>query len=595
MRRCGIFLFFDKDGVVDSYICHMLRCLKPHMEHLLVVCNGYVNREGLEALRAEADDVLCRVNLGMDVGGYREGLFYLGWDRLSQFDEVALLNYTFFGPIYPFSEMFDEMEKRDVDFWGITKHHRVDPDPFGVNRYGYLPEHIQSHFMVLRKNLFMSYSYKDFIFNTPNPRTYLESICEYETIFTKHFEDLGFKWDVYVNTDQYEGYSYCPIMFYTKEMMEKQRCPIIKRRSFFTDYSDFMLNSCGEPAVDAYEFIRDHTDYDTEYIWENILRLENLRDIHRVMHFNYMLPSYDTVYESVRGQNALFLLTEHSEHLCWYKRYLREIPEYLDVFLVGTRENCAAVRAYLSDAVNARAQEITAEDFSDYLGVFSELAPAAGNYRYVGILDIAKPEELTVQPYSNGASWQYADFENLLGNANIIGNLLQNFEEAKRLGTVIPPMPEYGEMFAMTSADGWFGRFENVSKLLKAWGVSVTVKKSSEALAPVGGSFWARSELLEAVRRVHETQTQEEQADRLTQLLALPLLFQSEGFYTGTAFSEHYAPVAITNQDYMMRETNRTVFAKYGPTYHNVVVSRIREGQILEESEAEKWSRELAE
>lgn len=592
MKRCGIFLFFDKDGVVDKYVVHMLRCLKPNIEHLLVVCNGYVNREGLTALQAETDDVLCRVNLGMDVGGYREGLFYLGWEKLSQFDEVVLLNYTFFGPIYPFSEMFDAMEQRDVDFWGITKHHKVDPDPFGVNRYGYLPEHIQSHFMVLRKSLFMSYAYKDFIFNTPNPRTYLESICEYETIFTKHFEDLGFTWDVYVNTDKYEGYSYCPIMFYTKEMMEQQRCPIIKRRSFFTDYSDFMLNSCGEPAVNAYEFIRDHTDYDTEYIWENILRLENLRDIHRVMHFNYMLPSYDTDYAGRRGENALFLLAEHSEHLSWYKRYLKKIPEYLDVYLVGTDENCAAVRMCMEEGTAMRAGQIMQEDFSDYLGTLAAIAPTACKYQYAGILDLSDPRALTVQPYSNGASWQYADFENLLGNANIVGNLLQQFAAEKRLGAVIPPMPQYGEMFAMAGADGWFGRFERVLALLKSWGVSVTVKKPSEALAPVGGSFWVRGKLLNAVSRVCE---KGQETDRMTQLLALPLLFQSEGYYTGEAYSDHYAPVEITNQDYMMRETNKTVFAKYGPTYHNVVVSRIRAGEILEESEAEKWSRELAE
>lgn len=593
MKRCGIFLFFDKDGVVDSYVLHLLYSLKPHMDHLLAVCNGYVNREGLKALRETADDVLCRVNLGMDVGGYREGLFYLGWERLSEFDEVALFNYTFFGPIYPFSEMFEEMERRDVDFWGITKHHRVDPDPFGVNRYGYLPEHIQSHFMVLRKSLFMSYPYKDFIFNTPNPKTYLESICEYETVFTKHFEDLGFRWDVYVDTDQYEGYSYCPIMFYTKEMMREKRCPIIKRRSFFTDYSDFLLNSCGEPAVDAYEYIRDCTKYDTEYIWENILRLENLRDIHRVMHFNYMLPAYGTPYEGARGDAALFLLAERTEHVSWCARYLRGIPEYLDVFVVGSDSCRAAVREYLPEAVSVR--EIEREDFSDYLGVLAELSDEAQAYRYAGILDLADLKQLTRPPYSNGASWQYADFENLLGNEQTIGNLLLHFEQEKRLGAVIPPMPEYGEMFAMAGADGWYGSYDAVLSLLRAWGARVTVKKSSEALAPVGGSFWVRTELLNAVKDAWEKTGRETAADRLTVLLALPLLFQYRGFYTGAAFSERYAPVAITNQDYMLRETNKTVFAKYGPTYHNVVVGRIRAGEVLEESEAEKWSRELAE
>ena len=142
LRRCAIFLFFDKDGIVDDYICHMLEDLRNSVEYILVISNGYVERSGLQKLKRAADDVYCRANLGLDVGGYREGLFYIGFKKLAEYDEVVMLNYTFFGPLYPFSEMFDTMAERDVDFWGITKHHKVDPDPFGMLPYGYLPEHI---------------------------------------------------------------------------------------------------------------------------------------------------------------------------------------------------------------------------------------------------------------------------------------------------------------------------------------------------------------------------------------------------------------------------------------------------------------------
>ena len=251
---------------------------------------------------------------------------------MAEYDEVVMLNYTFFGPLYPFSEMFDTMAERDVDFWGITKHHKVDPDPFGMLPYGYLPEHIQSFFMVLRPSLFLSYQYKDFIFNMQNPVSYQKSIVEYETIFTKHFEDFGFTWDVYVNTDEYERYAYCPNMFYIKEMIEKKRCPMIKRRSFFTDYSDFLLNSCGETSIDAYEYIRENLDYSEDEIWDNILRLENISDVHRDMHFNYMLPKYGNGNGRVsEGKTAVLIAVEWTGRLNWYKRFLKEIPSWADV------------------------------------------------------------------------------------------------------------------------------------------------------------------------------------------------------------------------------------------------------------------------
>ncbi|MBS6706853.1 MAG: rhamnan synthesis protein F, partial [Lachnospiraceae bacterium] len=149
VRRCAIFLFFDAEGVVDDYVIKILEGLRPRVEHILTICNGYVNAEGRKKLKGASDDFYCRANLGLDVGGYREGLFYMGFKKLAEYDELIMLNYTFFGPVYPFEEMFDAMKGRDVDFWGITKHHMVDPDPFGMIPYGYLPEHIQSFFLVL--------------------------------------------------------------------------------------------------------------------------------------------------------------------------------------------------------------------------------------------------------------------------------------------------------------------------------------------------------------------------------------------------------------------------------------------------------------
>ena len=101
-NRCGIFLFYDRDGIVDDYILYMLKDLRQNLSYLLVVCNGEPGEEGLKRLQSESDEVLIRANHGFDVGGYREGLFYLGFKELQKYDEIVLFNYTFFGGIYPF-------------------------------------------------------------------------------------------------------------------------------------------------------------------------------------------------------------------------------------------------------------------------------------------------------------------------------------------------------------------------------------------------------------------------------------------------------------------------------------------------------------
>lgn len=569
IKRCAIFLFFDKDGIVDDYIPYMLRDLQKNVDYLLVMCNGFVNYHGLALLRESSDEVVCRANVGFDVGGYREGLFYLGWKFLSDFDEIVMMNYTFFGPVYPFEEMFTKMAERDVSFWGVTKHHKVDPDPFHALPYGYLPEHLQSHFLVVRKELFMSYQYRDFICNMENPRTYLESICRYEAIFTKYFSDLGFRWEAYVNTDEYEGYAYNPLMFYTREVLERKRCPIIKRRSFFTDYNDYLLNTCGESSVEMYEYLKTSGLYDLDLIWDNILRLENLSAVHQVLHLNYIADSERTDYRWNR-KVAVVVLADSAKRCGWYQKYLRALSSCADVYLSGTREVCEQIGQLCTDTHNIQ----ILDDGECHVG--KQLARAASvlkekAYDFIGIAHIREVEG--ERPYSNAVSWQYGDWENLFGNREIVGNVIQAFEENGRMGMCVPPAPRYGKILERIG-NGWCGVFADVRAYLDRIGATVNMNENMSPLAPYGGSFWIRGDIL-AQLMDYETDVKEE-----VYLLALPFIVQKLMAYTGIACSDRYLSIETTNQDYMFRENNKVIFKRYGANYHSVVVERINSGDF---------------
>lgn len=562
MKRCGIFLFFDKDGIVDDYVVNMLRDMKESVAHLLVVCNGFVLSDSLNRLRDVSDDIVCRANVGFDVGGYREGLFYLGWKQLEQYEEIVLFNYTFYGPIYPFAEMFGVMENKEVDFWGITKHHKVDPDPFHQISYGYIPEHIQSHFLVLRKSLFMSYQYRDYIFNLGNIKSYTDSICKYEAVFTKYFADMGFKWDVYCDSSEMEGYAYNPIMFYAKTMLEEKRCPILKRRSFFTDYNDFLLNTCGEASVEVYEFLKEKEIYNLDWIWDNLLRLENISAIHRVLHLNYMLESYTTNYQWNHTLAAI-VIVENTKRIQWYKKYLNAMSSCMDVHVFGSKENCQIV-SNICENHDKIFMHITSQQKEQDI-----LKKADFELRTYDYIAIARIRDIEIEkPYSNHVSWQYADWENLFGNENIIGNIISKFQENKWMGMCIPPVPNYGSLYAKME-NGWCGKFSSVKGYLTKLGINLNLSEKFRPLTPIGGSFWVRGWILRELLR-YETHEEDD-----VFLLSLPFLLQHTKRYTGVVYSDQYASVEITNQDYMFRENNKVVFKKYGPNYHKVVVDRI--------------------
>ena len=128
-RRVAIYLFYDDGGRVDRYVTVALAAFRAEVDRLIVVCNGEPEAEGLAALRASADDVIVRENAGFDVWGYKEAIERIGRDGARAYDELILLNYTFFAPIFPLREMFDSMDARACDFWGITAHAEMRPNP----------------------------------------------------------------------------------------------------------------------------------------------------------------------------------------------------------------------------------------------------------------------------------------------------------------------------------------------------------------------------------------------------------------------------------------------------------------------------------
>ena len=149
-KRLVIYFFYDRRGVVDRYVPYFLEDVKRNVSEIFIVCNGKLNDEGKKVL-AQYGKVLIRENIGYDVWAYKTALESYGWEKLQTYDEVIMMNSTIMGPVFPFSETFEKMDKKDVDFWGLTEYFKINKDPFGCSPYGYIPDHIQSHWIACRK------------------------------------------------------------------------------------------------------------------------------------------------------------------------------------------------------------------------------------------------------------------------------------------------------------------------------------------------------------------------------------------------------------------------------------------------------------
>ena len=572
MKRVAIYFFYDKDGVVDRYVNYFLEDFKKNLDRLIVVCNGKLTPEGRQEFSKYTNEIIVRENKGFDVWAYKEGIEYIGWDNLKNYDELVMLNMTIMGPVYSFKEMFDEMDSRkELDFWGITKFHKFPVDPWGLIKYGYIPEHIQSHFIAVRKPMLTSYEFRQHWEKMRMINTYFESVSYHESIFTKKFNDKGFKSDSYINSDDLKDFTDHPIIDYPKKIIEEKRCPIFKRRSFFNPYDDFLTRSIGGQSLKLYNYLKENKKYDTDLIWENLLRTENMYDIKNTLHLNYSLPSRYTLNKLENNHKIGLFLHIYFEDLideCF--DYSSNLPEHADIFITTNSEEkkkkIEEKFSTLKNKVDIKVIENRGRDVSAFLIPNSE---EILKYDIACFAHDKKTKQL--KPQLKGEDFKYKCFENILGSKEFVCNVINLFLENPKLGLLSPFEPNHAEFYSNIGREWGHSGNNNYSltcDLLSKLDIEINVDKNKAPVAPYGTMFWfkprAFKKILEKDWKYEDFPKEPNKIDG-TILHAIeriyPFVAQDAGYYSANLLNEEYTKIELTNLNFMLSELNKALYS----------------------------------
>lgn len=575
--RLAIYFFYDKDGIVDDYVVYFLNDLIKNISKLLIVCNGKLTPEGRERLEALTPNVLVRENTGFDIWAYKEAMEFYGWENLKALDELILLNSTIMGPIYPLCDMFEEMESRDVDFWGITAHSKIDFDPFGISKYGYIPLHLQSHFLAIRKHMLQSLEFKKYWDERPKVTNYIEAICYHEIIFTKEFEDKGFTWQMYVDTSDLGKYVANPLTIDPLDLIKNRKCPIFKRRSFFHDYHEFLSLSNGNSTIDLINYLQNDTDYDINMVWDNILRTQNQTDIKNTLHLNYIVPSNvleNKPEDTSTRKIALIMHIYFIDQIEYCYNYARSMPEGTDVYITtNSEEKKNAILEVFNKLdchkLDVKVIENRGRDVSALLVAGRDFIM---DYDYVCFVHDKKVGQLDWGIKGNAFSYQC--FENLLKNSAFVENLIHVFDENPRLGLLVPPPPGFGDYY-FTYGYSWGNNFEATQTLYDELDLTVPMSPDRDPIAPLGTMFWFRPKALKLLFDQgwdYADFPKEPNAVDGTRLHAVeriyPFVAQQAGYYPAWVMADTYAKLEVTNLNFMLSELNKKAFQIYGLNSH---------------------------
>lgn len=559
-QRLGIYCFYDKYGHAASFIKTFLDDLMDNLDDLVVVVNGQLSDQARQLFSEYTKTIIVRENKGLDVAAYKQAILTLGWEKLESYDEVICLNDTVMGPVYPFREMFACMDRKDVDFWGITAYagETVDKEQ--------IPTHLQAYWHAYRRSLVSSPAFHEYWETMPLWKDYAEVTRKHEMTFTKHFTDLGFTWASYIDWRKYQGYSSYPLLYMPMQIVRDDRCPIFKRRSFFVDYSAYFDQTAGQPALDLYEYLRDHTDYDVDMIWDAILPSYNIDDIRKAMHLDYVLPSQAINPQTHDRPRSAFIyhvyFMDLLEDTC---HYIASLPEETDLYITSTEDKIPQIREYMQQhGVSHQATFIPVINRGrDVSALLVAACPVvlSGKYDVIGFAHDKKSSQNQENGHHGTESqgFAYKLMENTLGSEAYVKNILTLFAENPRLGQVTPPPPYHALYFAHTIPHDWGANYEITKELLEdRLGIHVPLSPTKPTASAMGSCYWFRVEALKPLFEygwkyedfLPEGQMGEDGTISHAIERANGYICQSRGYYPAWVLSDRYARIEVDSLFY---------------------------------------------
>lgn len=264
-KRILIYNIFEGKEALQEYKVIFLEALAKIVDEVHIVVNGGLSQSDIRRLEA-IGKVTLRENKGYDVAAFRAGILNLGQECLKEYDQLLLVNDTNIGPFKDLETVFSSVDSKSLDFWGISLG-EIQPDFTGLNPFGYIPEHIQTYFLVIERSLLHQKSFYRYWEKLGDTDSRQKAIGRHETYFTKYFANLGFRYDALIRdtTDS--------AMYIHPLRVLNQGSPLVKY-SALSNYNDDQFIWQGlerqSEIPELISYIEEKTDYPVEIITDII-------------------------------------------------------------------------------------------------------------------------------------------------------------------------------------------------------------------------------------------------------------------------------------------------------------------------------------
>lgn len=490
MKRIGIFIFYNKYGRVYQYIKYLLSDIKKNLTTLVIVCNGQLNKEGSKYFEDVGDYIYLRDNVGFDAGAYKEIILELIQRKaINLYDELVLFNNSFYGPVgTTFYNIFQSMENKSYDFWGIAAGGDKDK----------VPDHIQSYFIVVRASMLHSKSFREYWESQKKVDTLADAVKHFELRFTSYFHDKGYSYGTLIELKKLRQV-YGPAKNYLNrfnyELLVDWNCPIIKRKYIMSGETGALYQN----KEDIIDYLNQYTDYNTDLIWEDVINEYTPYDVCRCRHL------------------YTFIFSDKVE----YTKNTALKKELAAVIIVACAEYCNEVLDYLNERLEGEEHVLVVlkeEKETSILQTIERVQQTVGTETLLCLItDCGIPQNM---PWKK--RWMFDRLGALVDSASYVENIVSAFQKQKKMGLLMPEV--YYDLKTYQNI-GMCNKMSNENaEALRDIGYSFCMDENENMLAACGG-FWCRMQIFNSLNQKRVITD-----DKVLEIAAY--LARMEGFYT---------------------------------------------------------------
>jgi len=424
-KRVLLFTHYNKYDQLSEHVVFLLKNMQKYFDNIIVISNSDLSSSDLKRLKGLYTKLIKRSNSGYDFAAWRDGMLNVGWKELAKYDSVTIMNDTCFGPVYSFDPVFESMENRTLDFWGIILHRKV---PASDSHTGStIQEHLQSFFVTFNRDVIKSNIFQNFWNNIAEFEDVQKVIDHYETKLTHLLSQAGYKYAAFFDATNFDKNSAANLTIYLPEKCLDAKMPLVKIKAFTHHrYPRYLLDRIGElteyPLAIIEDYFNEYTDPNQQLIMFDKTVNENI-------------TTKDVVTQKIAIHLHAFYMDVAEDFISRFEKW----PFVFDLFVTVSSEDLKDEVTKILDKYKVVPKQIIVLPNRGYAVIpWMKVANEyLGNYDVVGHFHTKKDAHMEEWV---GKVWTDDLIKMLVDSAE---NIVNNFASNNKLGIVVPDIPRH--------------------------------------------------------------------------------------------------------------------------------------------------------